>query len=350
MRAEFEVTIATPLSAGWYDPAIVDRNFYIRPTEIKGVWRWWARSFAAGALYEAGCTGPDFLRRVHEIVAERLGLGSTKAASRYDLTVEVLERPRVADSSRENLQRFNLLNLSRRKKGEPGVEYAIGGRFRIALESDSDLSLAASILAVALTLSGIGKGSRKALGSLDIVRTSGAAPRRPLKELIEEIRRQIDAPRCGQARGLPRISAVARDVFEVYRVDVDFRRLHNLFLRPERARMAGQHYKSPDPLDHMAWFLGLPREQRGTGYRITDRGVDRRASPVFAAWHTNQHVYGGGGYVSIFLSQDWPTQLTWVGGGGMRTIQINEQALRQAKSAFLALLNQFGWKPQRIWP
>ncbi|ABO08710.1 type III-B CRISPR module RAMP protein Cmr1 [Pyrobaculum calidifontis] len=349
MRAEFEVTIATPLSAGWYDPALVDRNFYIRPTEIKGVWRWWARAFAAGALYEAGCTGPDFLRRVHEIVAERLGLGSTKAASRYDLTVEVLERPRVVDSSRENLQRFRLLNLGRRK-GRPAVEYAIGGRFKIILEGDADIQLVASILAVALTLSGIGKGGRKALGSLDIIRVSGAAPRRPLNEIINEIRRQISVQRCGPPRELPKISAVSNEVFEVYKVNVDFHHLHNMFLRSERARMAKLYYAAPDPLNQKAWFLGLPREQKGTGYHINDIEVKRRASPIFVAWHSIQHVFGGGGYISIFLSQDWPTQLTWVGESGRKLIQINEQTLRDAKSAFLALLNQFGWKPQRVWP
>lgn len=380
MRAEFEVTIATPLSAGWYDPAIVDRNFYIRPTEVKGVWRWWARAFAAGALYEAGCTGPDFLRRVHEIVADKLGLGSTKAASRYDLTVEVLEEPRVDDSSNENLQRFNLLNRDRKKKQMPGVEYAIGGRFRIVLESDDDLSLAASILAVALTLSGIGKGSRKALGSLDIVRVSGAAPSRPLKELIEEIRRQMAVPRCGRPVGLPKIAAIANGVFEVYRVIVDYRRLHNIFLRSERSRLAR---RSGDPLDHMAWFLGLPRvgkmkvgktfdkeskKEIETGYLFITDDVKRRASPVFATWHSRNHRYGygEGGYLAIFLSQDWPSKLCWVSGKEKKQsgtdkdmcddkkrgipIYINEKTLNEAKSKFIDVLSQIGWRPQRIWP
>jgi hypothetical protein len=37
MKAVFELTIATPLSVGWYDPDLVDPRFYIRPTSVKGV-------------------------------------------------------------------------------------------------------------------------------------------------------------------------------------------------------------------------------------------------------------------------------------------------------------------------
>ncbi len=349
MRAEFVAEIATPASIGWYDPFLVDKNFYLRPTSIKGVWRWWARAFAAGALHEAGCTGRDFLSRVHRIVAGELGLGSTESASRYDLTVEVLEEPQI-ERNGTDLQRFRL--LSRGKKGEDKrpVEYAVGGKFRIAVEGDGpNFTTAISILTVALTLSGIGKGGRKALGSLDIVDASGHAPsRRSLKELIDDARRRIPVERCGAPTGLPPISAVARNAFEVYSVRVDYKSLHNVFLRQERARMARRHYKAPDPLDHDAWLLGLPRTQRGTGY-LAD--VGRRASAVLASWHGPRHIYGGGGYISIFLSSDWPPQITWKGGKGRSTtIRIDRGALDRARSTFIRFVQGLGWNPQRIWP
>ncbi|MEZ0248075.1 MAG: type III-B CRISPR module RAMP protein Cmr1 [Thermoproteus sp.] len=343
MRAVFYATIAAPLSAGWYDPRILDSNFFIRPTSLKGLWRWWARAFAAGALYEAGCVG-NFLERVHAVVADGLGLGSTGRASSYTISVEVLDPPKV-DACRADLQRFKLLALGRRGEKEPALKCAVGGEFRITVEGDHKAFAAAtSILAVALTLSGLGKGGRKALGSLDVVGAEESAPRGQLHELIERARRYLAVERCGAPPQLPPISAVAKEVFEVYRVNAGYQQLHNLFLRPERSSLFGGNYRAPDPLGGYAWFLGLPRSQRGTGY-IAD--VGRRASAVFAAWHSNRHIYGGGGYVSVFLSADWPPKVVWVRKGGRKEIAIDAKALQAARRAFLGLLGRFS--PQRVW-
>lgn len=38
-----EVVNSTPLLVGWYDPNLVD-PLGLRTTEIKGIWRWWARA------------------------------------------------------------------------------------------------------------------------------------------------------------------------------------------------------------------------------------------------------------------------------------------------------------------
>jgi len=210
--------------------------------------------------------------------------------------------------------------------------------------------LAVRILAVALTLSGLGKGGRKSLGVLDVISARGRAPREGLRELIEGVKNGIRA-RCGGPRpDLPPAPAVARDVFEVYAVGAGFHEVHNFFLRSHRARALTGSYSGPDPMDHMAWFLGLPRSQRGTGYLPPDRRAElRRASAVFAAAHGRDHVYGGGTYISVFLSSDWPSELRWVGGSGTRTIRITPQEVRRARDLFISLI-QRAWGAKRVWP
>lgn len=354
MTAEFDVTIATPLSVGWYDPALVDRHFYIRPTSVKGIWRWWARAFALGALFEAGC--PD-LKAASDLVA-KWGFGTTRSASAYRITVEVREPPRVRAvrrRQRSGIQRLDLIALNR------DVEYAEGGRFVLRVEGKGQyLDHALRILAAALTLSGVGKGSRKSLGVLDITAARGDAPReRGVKELIDAVKREAarDAfcPGKAQRGELPPAPAVARDAFEVYSARAGFQEVHGFFLRPNRARAASGSYSAPDPMDHMAWFFGLPRSQKGTGYmppgggRKTEKEELRRASAVFAAAHGDRHVYGRGTYISIFLSLDWPDQLKWVGGSGTRNIRIDAAAVRKARDLFLQQV-QSRWGLQKVWP
>ncbi|HEU97784.1 MAG TPA: CRISPR-associated protein Cmr1, partial [Fervidicoccus fontis] len=67
-----KVTNFTPLLVGWYEPNIVD-PIGLRPTELKGIWRWWARAFACGVLYDGGSNPlPSDLVK---IVGKDLGLG-----------------------------------------------------------------------------------------------------------------------------------------------------------------------------------------------------------------------------------------------------------------------------------
>ncbi|WP_054853616.1 hypothetical protein [Vulcanisaeta distributa] len=84
--------------------------------------------------------------------------------------------------------------------------------------------------------------------------------------------------------------------------------LHNFFLRPERARVlkGGNPLINDDLRNRLeAWVLGLPREQRGgTGY-IMRGNVTRRASPMLLAVHSKQS------YLAVFISADWPRELTW---------------------------------------
>ena len=435
MRAEFDVTIATPLSVGWYDPNIVDRRFYIRPTSVKGIWRWWARAFALGALFEAGC--PD-LKAASDLVA-KWGFGTTRSASEYRITVEVRRPPEVKTvrrRQRSGIQRLDLVALSR------DVEYAVGGHFVLRVEGRGQyFDHALRILAVALTLSGVGKGSRKSLGVLDITAARGDAPREQgVRDLIEAVKREAarDAACTGRAQGaeLPPAPAVARGVFEVYAVTKDafeggsareaFLEVHNIFLRTVRASAVSS---SSDPMDHMAWFFGLPRSQqmkvkklkcfakyvenyfkhkgvnvkvaydemsdivlindvevtnngiRGkgalaeevrklfekfmsefqeyikqdniiTGYILPSKSdITRRASAVFIASHGPNHLYGGETYLSLFLSNDWPTTLMWLGCGEKQLIHITPSEVKKARDIFITSFVKKRWKNiKEIWP
>lgn len=361
MRAVFELTIRTPLSIGWYDPSALDPRFYIRPTSVKGLWRWWARAVAAGALYEAGCAGNTklFLKQVSEIVGKGLGLGTTGMASKYRLTVKVEEPPEVKtictekDDEDKELQRLRLLTMPRRAgdiKIDTSLQYARGGLFKLEVEGDhAAFATAVNILAMALTLSGLGKGGRKSLGVLDIIRVEGDISAKYIRNLIDDVTQDVKrlVRRCegGGKPELPPIPAVVKDFFEVYRVSADFRTIHNIFLRQYRSR--GR--RGQDPMHLHAWFLGLPRSQKGTGYIVPQQKDFRRPSAVFAAAHGSEHRYGGETYLSIFLSSDWPDQITWQGLASRTPITIKTLvSLTKAKDKFLETLKQL--QPQRVWP
>lgn len=47
----------------------------IRPTAVRGVWRWWVRALLAGILWDSGVRDYDY-QRLAEIEARKLGLGS----------------------------------------------------------------------------------------------------------------------------------------------------------------------------------------------------------------------------------------------------------------------------------
>jgi len=389
MRATLRVRIATPLSIGWHDPNILDRRFYIRPTSVKGVWRWWARAFVGGVLYERGCIRAERHRHVYltpdkvsaekiaKIVGLNLGLGyaGTKkaAASKFKITLKTIKPPST-DKARYrqgyihhhgrflSLHRFRLLTLS------SDVEYATGGEFEINIDApgvDKDVFQAtAGILVVALTLSGLGKGSRKGLGCLDVIRTYGDLRPGPPENLLNDVRsaleRLIKDDCGGQPDDLPPLPVVSKakihgiDITTVYKIsDISFDNLHNFFLRPHRAKVLTGDYAKPDPLRQNlnAWILGLPREQNKQGYIMPD--LDRRASTLMTCYHTSHLASQPAGYLTALVSGDWPTSLTWV-GAGTQNITIDTQrilaAYRDALDEFKDYIAKLGGSLTRIWP
>lgn len=89
------------------------------------------------------------------------------------------------------------------------------------------------------------------------------------------------------------------------------------------------------------WVLGLPS-------RGIISGVKRRASPMILAVHKDQS------YLSVFLSADWPRELTWRGGAASQRITVNDSdvvdAMCIALNGFLNYANRQGIKVTLIWP
>ncbi|WP_237699735.1 RAMP superfamily CRISPR-associated protein [Vulcanisaeta moutnovskia] len=125
--------------------------------------------------------------------------------------------------------------------------------------------------------------------------------------------------------------------------------LHNFFLRPRRTiALLGSHHRNDDlRATYNAWVLGLPREQKNTGYMIKSSDVSRRASPFIVS------VHGDRAYVSVFTSADWPTQLEWRGAGS-QSISVNQgrviNAIAIALKELIDYSSKSGLQVVRVWP
>jgi CRISPR-associated protein Cmr1 len=376
---------------GWFEPGELD-PVGIRASEVKGLWRWWARAFVAGAMYDLGLLEGDSrgdavlrpsksdVRRVNYVVGSVMGLGVAgddgAEASRFIIYAEpVGGAPPRPKCSSDGLQRIRLLSLGRRSV----CYYERGARFSIVVEkrriSDQYAELAAlKILAVSLQLSGIGNSGRRGLGSLDMSLPSDLGYR-DLKQLISDayestldvVKRVSSSERWSAQRraDAPPIPAVSRSNFRdlpVARIMIarvrDFPHIHNFFVRSERCRVLTGSPICDDDLrkTHNAWVLGLPRGREKpspTGYTIAVKGVNRRASPILVAYHTRANSLGEGAFISILFSADWPKEIEWFGAGS-QTISIDVNKLYEAyKVAFNELqmyLQKVGVQITYVWP
>ena len=328
---ELRLEQSTPAFTGHFRPEVVDRTYYLRPQSLKGVWRWLARAVVAGAMYDLGYLcgeARDGLKRptkretraISRIVGKVMGLGYAdpsgreSEASRFALRVEVIREPRVRSARtgsiyfrgrQVRLQRLQLLTMTR-GGAKRELQYFEGGAFRlivtrVASRDREGEELALRTLVLALSLLGVGKGSRRGLGSFDVVNVRGLyVERDPYSFLnrtydtaLRVVKRHLGetgvAP-CSE-RGLPPLPSICKGshlgmhAFSLYRVEASWADVHDFFLRSERCKRLTGSYKGTDKLrrDLEAWVLGLPRSQRGTGY--VAESVDRRASPILVAAH-----------------------------------------------------------------
>jgi CRISPR-associated protein Cmr1 len=396
--ATLELRLETPFLPGSVDPAAPDPDWPLRPSEVKGLWRWWARALAAGALFERGLLHGAGRRDavktptweeadcVSQIVGLDMGLGYAGGreaqASCFRIRFERVNfaPPKdVSQSLAAQLQRVRLLTLGGRR-----LQYIDRGSATLVVEEHVPCPLdgraveaALGALALALRLSCFGKGGRRGLGCFS-VRAYGRYSSLFTEEPTALIKRAVAAAgavvdravsRCrGLRRGeaspcelppMPALSTARRydacikdsaaltpymlaAVKGVRRED-----LHNFFLRPARTRVLHGGYSAQDALRQAlkAWILGLPREQRGTGYRIIG-GASRRASPLMLA------IAGNAAYLSAFTSADWPRELEWRGGGRQR-IAVAEAdvlaAMALALGEFLDYVRKLGGEAE-AWP
>ncbi|MEM1560327.1 MAG: type III-B CRISPR module RAMP protein Cmr1 [Ignisphaera sp.] len=376
----------TPLLVGWHDPYKQD-PMGIRATEIKGLWRWWCRAFIAGAMYDQNMLSGKDGEDVHLIpsdeeaeaiscfVGKILGLGyaGKKGAesSRFKLSIQASTNVSgsIVKFQRDKVkyQRIRLLTLNKVVEGiSQGHEFILSvEKVREEYKDAEDLAL--KILIASLQLSGVGKGSRRGLGSLDIVSMKygdalekdkdmlkgvdndiGTLIKHVYKKSIEIVNNKKYQEICGiksikQATNkvLPPLPAVSKGAFKLYKVDAkndrDFIQIHQFFVRTERCMVIqGKRICKDEPIrkTHSAWFLGLPREQKATGYIIVSKSVVRRASPIFTTYHTSDNVFGPGIFVTVFLSGDWPKQLRWI-GDDKQSISIDVNKIEEAHETFV---------------
>jgi CRISPR-associated protein Cmr1 len=323
------------------------------------------------------------------LVGKILGLGyvgrAESEASRFAIRVEhVSPGSLIARRFKNSLQRIRLLSL-----GERAVEgYNKGHLFQIIVKKRIskyrvEEFTALKILVASLLLSGVGKGARRGLGSLD-VKPPDVITERSVKDLLASIYRDSveivekarskhyrecaqfleDLRETSQGASLPPLPCISKrsvEGLEVSRIfavrGVSFESLHNFFVRSARCRvLVGSAICSDDLRGALAaWILGLPRGREGeTGYSIKTRNISRRASPVIMSYHEEFNAYGSGAYVSIFVSGDWPAQLTWTNGATIQTINIDTKTLinayRIAIGELESYLKKLNTSVQHIWP
>jgi CRISPR-associated protein Cmr1 len=414
-----EVTNSTPMLVGWYSPELVDPQG-LRATEVKGIWRWWARAVIGGALYDkcmlVGKSSDEILRKptsdgeiesIRCLVGKILGLGyatrEDAEASRFTLKIETLtqglERRVRCASREEGYKRMELLSL-----GKGTMYYLPGVTFRITVDrirsrySDAE-NLAVKILVLALQLMGVGKGSRRGLGSLDLNSLdSRITIPSELRKLLDEVYNEakdvvkkyakecpgINVKPCNE-RSLPPMPVMSKltskdvsvranvnfNITSVYLIRDSskdpremFRDIHNFFVRSERCRKLHDNPECYDDLRnrHQAWILGLPRAQKGTGYEVTVKDIDRRASPIIVSCHSESNRFGSGVFVTFILSADWPIGMKWTGRGRDRgrNIIVNEARIISAMNTALEEFEKFVRKVvmkadysldrDRVWP
>jgi CRISPR-associated protein Cmr1 len=403
-KVTIDVISTTPLLAGWYNPNLVDPSG-LRTTEIKGIWRWWARAIVGGVLYDEGILvgvkeknivkkpSRDEVNLISCYVGKILGLGYVgpqgSESSRFTVRTETLSsRPeeKVSQAARK-YQRLNLLALS-----NYDIEYIPENtKFRITIQvrpkNKDGENLALKILILALQLSGVGKGARRGLGSLDVINITAPGSRIPygLRELVDEVyesaldvvgRYGIEcsdkAVRSRSTRTLPPLPVISKSVIEgvnvsstyVIREDKDLRSLfydvHNFFVRSERCRKLYNKTVCSDELrlKQQAWILGLPRSQRGTGYEVKtvarSEKMVRRASPFIISCHSKENIFGKGVFVTITMSGDWPSELRWLGRGVSKIITIREtdiiSATTTAIKEFEEYIRKSGYTLAKVWP
>jgi len=418
LEYRIDVSNSTPLLIGWHDPLKIDPKG-IRTTEIKGLWRWWARAFVAGAMYDLGLLKGEHNREdvlakpskedveaISCFVGKIMGLGYTGSSdaegSRFMLysvppqniqeKKKLLEfrRKGPRDKSREQElleflkhQRIKLSSIERSVEIlEPGGDFRIIVRKRVERYRDAE-NTALRILIVSLQLSGLGKGGRRGLGSLDIRSRIDVVREGSLKDLVENvyretieiirkyadlcIKRSFVEKREDLIPPMPLVSKGSYKNLKIFQIlsvrNVSFRSLHNFFVRSERCRVLYGNYKCEDDLRKTlnAWILGLPREQKSTrdqkstGYSIKSETIVRRASPILLSYHARGNIFGEGGFISVFISGDWPLSLKWCeGSSGCKDINIDPSRLMDAYSTAIKELNDYLSKLNAnityIWP
>lgn len=443
---EIEAKNSTPLLLGWYEPNKVD-PMGIRITEIKGIWRWWARAIAGGVMLDKSELVPslypannksDVLKKVLGFVGRDLGFGCVSCgekesaiASRYILRLSEVEKSNGKKLKLEDarkIQRIVLLlggfpqefeltqgekecKMSLSRTGKDGnvrnLELYLPGclKFKLNLISTEDNGnkerdkAAAFSLILSLLLMGIGKGGRKGLGSFDLVKINSNSEK--LSEVINQLtneakRNNLSAIRKlisetydsfaklmnieggtssdSKIEKLPLFPSLSKResvssvhvIFPIQKPECqELTNLHNMFLLSVRSseNSTSKFDDWRNCVKSVDWYFGLPRGvKKRAKYVILNKkghpeGEARRPSAAVLSLHTEENLFGAGGFLTLFASTDWHPDLALVKNG--RNIPIFERRIekipekvKEAKKNVEGCLKKlsFCYKIEKAWP
>lgn len=358
---ELALASSTPLSLGGYD-TLSSRHLSrgeikepLRTQSIKGVIRWWTRAIIAGVLYTKGLNGKKLINDTIKYSSLVWG-SSAKGASGLKIHSQ-LESMQPLTSKEKNMlsshSRLILIGLSKRKKESKGDPAALFKKIRgtLTLEKavwstlpSQAIRLGVYSLVLSFTLGCLGKASRRGLGCFDINvidsnqhicslanKAMIGEPIDLIKTTIQTAKELTDTRDKVDSYKLPSIPAIARGVFRLYRCQLGR-------LAPLEASVlfsqciTRKHRRDKLVTRKIAWILGLPRSQKGTGYEPKERDVERRASPIIFSVHNKW------GYMSVFYSSDWPSRIIWRSRKSHITLSITDNLIRDALDTAVSVI------------
>jgi CRISPR-associated protein Cmr1 len=315
---------SSPLLLGGYDTESKHefQGEELRPTSLKGVWRWWFRAVLGATLWRDGIKDEDFINNLRKKEGAILGTTEGKATASkivirsftskvcYDFAEKIQDLPRI---------RYLLL-----KKKDITFIKDIAGIIELKVFSYKDekpeyedIRRASGSFIISLLLSGLGKGSRRGFGSLDfdvIEDTAGMFLNLKSENIDAETIKMIlrSLIPASESKNPPPIPLLAPGHFELLYLKHNnvmkmLQDIQNFTLRTGRMRVLGRD-SLRDQLT--GWILGLPRSAmpKGrieSGYYIKGGKIARRASPLIVSVHK---TYAS---VCIFKSRDWPHPILW---------------------------------------
>ncbi|MCS7122889.1 MAG: hypothetical protein NZ908_02970 [Candidatus Micrarchaeota archaeon] len=351
------LTNDTPVFLGGYDTKYArdGSSEGLRTQSLKGLLRYWMRVYLAGAGYELNrideevnkICGGKIQNDLHASVI-KLGCKIEEDEPVHSLTPELREVPRI-----------RLLTLARQD-----LTFARKIKARISLQYMKSIAENSKILIIGslvtgLLLSGIGKMGRRGFGCFSIqieedetrlFRIVNALfspnPTDKRIELIKEIisiTKKSITDSAYTLNGIPEIHAMHPDYCKMFYIPLKtkdtltaLRELQGFTVRPIRSRVL--------PMDeitreHLAWFMGLPRSQRGTGYFTN---AERRASPIFISVHKEFAL------VSFFRSRDWPSDIQWKGRGNKSLKADIERAFDTVTESFMQYMKNKRYEVKEV--
>ena len=333
----------TPVFLGGYDTLYYrdGSSEGLRSQSVKGLMRYWMRVYYATQGYNLD----EISEETNNILGGKSKDGKELITSKVKIRCYTkCDEPSYIQGIQDilnNIPRIKLLKLRKDDK----LNYAKKLESELSLYvirdnlNDNNKKLIIGSLVTGIILSGIGKMSRRGFGcfSMKIKEDCTSIFQKNINGLFEsddlndkktsiiniikETRKCIQ-PKRNYGNVLPPIHSFSHCKMYIIKVQDKMKTIQDLqeftvrSLRQRSLRqikpyqITNQHHARLDQItnQHAAWFLGLPREQRGTGYtgyNINNNRIERRASPMFIAVHNNFAI------ITIFKSKDWPTQIRW---------------------------------------